>query len=119
MCCTLNAVQNLISIIHNIVNDKLNIVSVNLLIKNNWNKIVNTDVLSLANFEKAIFFEINKVETLNIFVNVISSAIIFVKTKIDTIKKSIQLLTGIDKINIVLHQVLMFSPTKQKDKQCL
>lgn len=111
--------QNLISVIPKIINDSSNIVSINLLIKNNWSKVCGSDILLFADFEKAIFSKFNQITVLNVFIRVIGAAIIFVKTKVDTIKNSIQGLTGINDVNIIFHQALNINMYKQQGMQCL
>jgi len=110
--------QSLISIVPKILDDKFNTISINLIIKNNWNKMFDNGILQLIQFDKAIVSTIGENSVLNVVIKIIGCAVMAVKAKLNSIKKSIQLLTGISKINIILHQISGLD-IKKKVKQCL
>ena len=110
--------QSLISIVPGIVKDKFNTISINLTIRDNWNKMFSNELLKLMSFEKAMFSMVGNTQVLNVVIGVLSSAVIFVKAKINSIKKSIQLLTGISKIRIILHQTSGLNISTTKVIQC-
>ena len=60
-------------------------------------------------FNNALVSVINDELKLNVIVDVIDSAIIFVKSQSTIIMSSIRLLTGVENVNIKYRQVLIFN----------
>lgn len=107
--------MQLAAIIPKIISDKSNIIAINLVIQNNWQNIITSQLIYFIKFNNALISVINNKRTLNVVVDVISSAIILAKNQQNTIKSSIRLLTGIENINIKYHQVLNFNTINNKD----
>ena len=103
--------QRLVSVFPKVIGNKFNIISINLIIRNNWENIISPQFIHLMKFKNALISGINDELELNVIVDVIGSAIIFVKNQSPIIMSSIKLLTGVENVNIKYHQVLIFNST--------
>ncbi len=101
--------QRLVSVVPKVIDDKFNIISINLIIRNNWKNIISPQFVHLMKFNNALVSVINDELKLNVIVDVIDSAIIFVKSQSTIIMSSIRLLTGVENVNIKYRQVLIFN----------
>ena len=115
-------------------NDNINIISLNIVLKNNWNSIVTENIKQFTQFYNAILrkplipnpevpvyslqdpvkkeaensslrTKILRSLVLNVYIKVLGPAIILVKSQELSMISSIKLLTGIDNIHVIYHQV--------------
>lgn len=94
-----------------IINDEFSIISINLIIKSNWENILDSQITQFIRFSNASVPVTKKTPELNVIIDVLSSAIFLAKRQNDAIISSIRLLTGIENINIRYRQVLNFNNT--------
>lgn len=82
----------------------IELISINVVIRNNWKNIVARNLYQFITFEKAVF---TKFKELKVIVNILSAAIILVKSSKKSILSAIKLLTGIDNVTLCCkHTVL-------------